>query len=192
MQGEQLTLGFEREKQGRNNNKPSTVVFFLFFFGESKQQLLGKPDHVAAWPVCRSRCGRPRDVLGKMVTQPRTPSKEGETAEEDAVSSSALFSYPPYISGTPDMSGCFPFFSFSKILRQKSHLAFKTKNRETTNPMPRMFKSRGWGLCTAARLCQEKVLKPPAVSPLPKVPKEALQSTGDIPCRRKPLQVSPR
>ena len=168
--------------------------------------LLGKPDHVAAWPVCRGhfanfdakfkpnvfRCRRPRDVLGKMVTQPRTPSKEGETAEEDTVSSSALFSYPPYISGTPDMSGCFPFFSFSKILRQKSHLALKTKNRETTNPTPRMFQSRGWGLCTAARLCPERVLKPPAVSPLLKVPQEALQSPGDIPGRRKPPQLSPR
>ena len=180
----------------REENRAETTTnpqqFCFFFLVKAHSTLLGKPDHVAAWPVCRSRCRRPWDVLGKIVTQPRTPSKEGETAEEDTVSSSALFSYPPYISGTPDMSGCFPFFPFSKILRQKSHLTLKTKNRETTNPMPRMFKSRGWGLCTAARLCQERVLKPPAVSPLLKVPQEALQSPGDIPCRRKPPQLSPR
>ena len=103
------------------------------------------------------------EALGKMVTQPGTPSKEGEAAEEETVSSLALFSYPLYISGTPDTSGCFPCFSFSKILRKKSHLAFTTKNCETTNPMPRMFKSRGWGLCPA--LSREGTKATSCVSP---------------------------
>ena len=67
MQGQQLTLGFERGKQGRNNNKPSTVVFF---FGESTQ-------HVA-------KEARPRGSGARLQVQMQMtagcPWEDGDTA----------------------------------------------------------------------------------------------------------------
>ena len=67
MQGEQLMLGFERGKQGRNNNKPSTVGFF---FGESTQ-------HVAreAHP-----CGSRARLQVQMQMTAGRPWEDGDTA----------------------------------------------------------------------------------------------------------------
>lgn len=76
----------------------------------------------------------------------------------------------------PDRSCHFPFFSFSKIVIENSHLSLAAENLDWTNPVPSTFKSRNWCLWTvppfAKRWCWSHQL-----SHHLGVPNEALQSS---------------